>query len=396
MTEDKGQAGKRLSRSRLKLGEEYKLLGMLGIGGMAEVFKAEQTSLGRIVALKKLKSSLTSNPEMLERFFREAKSAANLQHENIIQVYQMGEVEGEYYIVMEYVEGRDLKNAVKAAGPVPWKIAALIIREIALGLSFAHQRGFIHRDIKPGNIMLSHKGEVKIMDFGIVRRLDSDLTQTGAFLGTPSYMSPEQLQGENITPRSDLFSLGVLFYEILAGDKPFRAESEASLVYKIMNQKEQPVRKLNPGVPRRVARVLKRLLKKEPGKRYESAAELARVIEHMLGESYVNLAAEEIAAYLSELEKRPDEDKTRKTSEVESEPAQVELKRKSVKAARTALNQEARRKARPKAPAEESETGWLVQTLLLMAVTLGLILLLYFLQAHGWLKHLVDLAKIFH
>jgi serine/threonine-protein kinase len=396
LSEDKSQTGKRLSRSRLKLGEEYRILGLLGTGGMAEVFKAEQTSLGRIVALKRLKSQLATNPEMLERFLREGKSAANLQHENIVQVYQMGELEGEHYIVMEYVEGRDLKSAVKAAGPLPWKIAALIIREIALGLSFAHQRGFIHRDIKPGNIMLSHKGEVKIMDFGIVRRLDSDLTQTGAFLGTPSYMSPEQLQGKNISPRSDLFSLGILFFEILTGDKPFRAENESSLVYKIMNEKEPPVRRLNPEVPRRVARVLKRLLKKDPAKRYESAAELAKVIEHMLGEDYVSMAGEEIAAYLAELEQRPDEDKTRKSSEIESEPAQVELKRKSVKAARTTLKKETGLKSRPKPKAEESETRWLVQTLVLMAMTLGLILLLYFLQAHGWLKPLALLSKILH
>ena len=392
MTEDKSQASKRLSKSRLKLDEEYKILGTLGIGGMAEVFKAEQNSLGRIVALKKLKPTLGQNPEMLERFFREGKSAANLQHENIVQVYQMGEVDGEHFIVMEYVEGRDLKTLVKNSGPVDWRIAGLIVRAVAEGLSFAHLRGYVHRDIKPGNIMVSSRGEVKLMDFGIVRRVDSELTQTGSFLGTPSYMSPEQLKGQGVSDRSDLFSLGVLFYEILCGEKPFKAENEAALVNKIMNEKEKVVRKVNPEVPRRVARLVKKLLQKNPEKRFESAAELARVMEHLLGEGLVSQSADQIAAYLKNLEAKPDEDKTRRSVAHDSEPAQEMVRKPPRAAAKKALPE---RKARTAKDEEESENKWMVQTLILMAATLGLILVIYFLQAHDLLRHLPAIFKVF-
>ena len=391
MTEDKSQATRRGGgKARLKLDEEYVILGELGKGGMAEVFKAEQSSLLRIVAIKKLKTTLVSNPEMLERFFREGKSAANLQHENIVQIYQMGEKEGEHYIVMEYVEGMDLKTILKKAGPIPWRIACLMVRETALGLGFAHQRGYIHRDIKPGNVMVSHRGEVKIMDFGIVRRIDSELTQTGSFLGTPSYMSPEQLKGEDISGRSDLFSLGVMFYEIMAGEKPFKADTEAALLNKILNEKEKPVRKINPQVPRRVARLLKRLLQKDPKKRFESAGELARALEHLLGEDFAAASGEEISAYLAEVEAGPIEDKTRKTPQPDSEPAiQVAVKR--AKASRTL-----KKTRKPALDYEDSESKWLVQTMILMAATLGLILILYFLQAHDLLKYLLKIPELFH
>jgi len=398
LSDDKTHGLKRASKSRLKLDEEYKILGVLGMGGMAEVYKAEQTSLGRMVAIKKLKSGLNQNPEMLERFLREGKSAANLQHENIVQIYQMGEIDAEHYIIMEYVEGRDLKSMVKTAGPIPWRIAALIVRGIAQGLSFAHQRGFIHRDIKPGNIMISHRGEVKIMDFGIVRRIDSELTQTGAFLGTPSYMSPEQLKGEGVSSKSDLFSLGILFYEILSAQKPFRAENETSLVLKIINEKEKPVRKLNPLVPWRAARVLKRLLKKDPRKRFENADELSKALERLLGEDFVARSAEQIAAYLLSIAGRLDEDKTRQAAEPESEPSEAHVVVKGPKTARTLkkAGERTRKSRREKTDADESETKWLVQTLILMTVILGLILAAYFLQAHGWLKYILAIPRLFH
>jgi len=395
LTEDKSQATRRgVGKARLKLDEEYVILGELGKGGMAEVFKAEQNSLLRIVAIKKLKSTLAQNPEMLERFFREGKSAANLQHENIVQIYQMGEKEGEHYIVMEYVEGLDLKTILKKAGPIPWRIACLMVRETALGLGFAHQRGYIHRDIKPGNIMVSKLGEVKIMDFGIVRRIDSELTQTGSFLGTPSYMSPEQLKGENISGRSDLWSLGIMFYEIMAGEKPFKADSEAALLNKILNEKEKPVRKINPQVPRRVARLLKRLLQKDPKKRFESAGELAKALEHLLGEDYAAASGEEISAYLAEVEGGPVEDKTKKTQQLDSEPA-IQVAQKRPKAART-LKKSKTAARRQIVEDEDTENKWLVQTMILMAATLGLILILYFLQAHDLLKYLLKIPELFH
>ncbi len=373
-------------KTRLKLDEEYKIISKIGSGGMAEVYKAEQVSLGRLVAIKKLKSSLTSNPEMLERFFREGRSAANLQHENIVQVYQMGEQDGDHYLVMEYVEGIDLKSLLKSYGALPWEVACLIIRQVARGLEFAHQRGYIHRDIKPGNIMLSSRGEVKIMDFGIVRKIDSDLTQTGSFLGTPSYMSPEQLKGEGVSPRSDLFSLGVMLYELVSGEKPFKAENEASLVQKIINEKERPVRKINPLVPRRVQRIIKKLMKKNPQQRFSSAGELVQKLDKLLGEKLISQADQEIARFLKEAQLSKD-DKTRPLE-------QAQPLKPSPKPVRLQKARSKKTKAQKIAQSEEpSEKDWLVKTFILMAVVLGIILIFYFLNSHGVLDKIINFFK---
>lgn len=398
MNEDKPQSPKGKLKQRLLLDEEYRVLSSLGTGGMAEVYRAEQVSLNRTVAIKKLKSSLGQNPEMLERFYREGKSTANLQHENIVQVYQMGKAGEEYYIVMEYVEGKDLKSILKVSGPISWQIAGLIIQEVAKGLGFAHQRGYIHRDIKPGNIMVSQRGEVKIMDFGIVRRIDSELTKTGAFLGTPSYMSPEQLKGENITPGSDLFSLGVVFYEILAGEKPFRAETEPSLIHKIVNEKPKSIRKLNPGVPWRMARIIKRLLNKNPKKRFESAEELAKALEKMLGRAIISRAEAEIAVYLAGIGELGQEEKTRRVKDYagkESEElVQVEPLKKGRKTSRKTQASKAQSSLRVKSEQNSiEEAKWMLKTIILMAVSLGLILIIYFLNASGVISKLIKLFR---
>lgn len=398
MNQDKTQSPKGKLKQRLLLDEEYKVLSSLGTGGMAEVYKAEQVSLNRTVAIKKLKSSLSQNPEMLERFYREGKSTANLQHENIVQVYQMGKAGEEHYIVMEYVEGKDLKSILKASATIPWQIAGLIIREVAKGLAFAHQRGYIHRDIKPGNIMVSQRGEVKIMDFGIVRRIDSELTKTGAFLGTPSYMSPEQLKGESITPGSDLFSLGVVFYEILAGEKPFRAESEASLIHKIVNEKPKSIRKLNPEVPWRMARIIKRLLNKNPKKRFESAEELAQALEKLLGKTIIARAEAEIASYLAGIDDWAQEEKTRQVKDYagkESEElVQVEPFKKGRKTSRGIQASKAQSSLRAKSGQNSiEEAKWMFKTIILMAISLGLILIIYFLNASGVISKLIKLFR---
>ena len=381
MTETKSSSRKKI-KERLKLGEEYRIIAQIGSGGMAEVYKAEQVSLERLVAIKKLKSSLAENPEMLERFFREGKSAAHLQHENIVQVYQMGEAQKEHYLVMEYVEGRDLKNVLKTSGPLPWEIACLIVRQVAQGLDFAHQRGYIHRDIKPGNIMITTQGEVKIMDFGIVRRVDSELTQTGSFLGTPSYMSPEQLKGEGISPKSDLFSLGVVLYELVSGEKPFKAENEASLVQKIINQKPTTVRKHNPLVPRRVWRIIKRLLQKNPKKRFSSAQELIESLDRLLGRKLVLNVNQEIAQFLNQLQTQA-EDKTKRVEEISSELVKIGKKRTAKKT----------RKKKTPPPAQEKELDWLAKTLILMIVIIAIILLFYFLHSHNYLDRIIEFFR---
>jgi len=386
LTEDRTSSSKRPSKNRLKLEQEYKILGILGIGGMAEVYKAEQTSLARMVAIKKLKPALSANPEMMERFFREGSSAANLQHENIVQIYQMGQAETDHYLVMEYVEGKDLKTMLKTSGRLPWEVAGLIARGIARGLHFAHTRGFIHRDIKPGNIMLSFRGEVKIMDFGIVRRIDSELTQTGAFLGTPSYLSPEQLKGLGVTASSDLFALGVVLYELLAGEKPFRGDSEQALILKISTEKEKNVRKYGSEIPRRLARIVKRLLKKNPDARFSDAEELARALENLLGKKAVADADRILAEYLRQVENLSETDRTKRADQVDSEPVQMEpktaRKAKSRLKTRTGAKKPERSIIGNEWPAPGPEAGWMLKTVILLAAVLLLILAGYFLSLH--------------
>jgi len=263
--------------------DAYELLEEIGQGGMAQVFRARQLSLNRIVAIKEIKPAFTNNPEVLERFKREARTAANLTHENIVQVYNFSEPSrGSLFIVLEYMEGQDLKTLLRRAGPPPPRIAAILCREAARALAYAHARHLVHRDVKPANIMVSDQGEVKLMDFGIVREMDSDLTRTGAFLGTPSYMSPEQFLGEEITPASDLFSLGIVLFELLTGEKPFKADNEASLSKKVRIEREPKVRSLNPKVPRRLAAAVHLCLRKDPDKRPLSADNLIFDLEKFL------------------------------------------------------------------------------------------------------------------
>ncbi len=263
--------------------DEYEIIEDLGQGGMAQVFKARQVSLGRTVAIKEIKPAFAAHPELVERFRREARTAAGLVHENIVQVYNFCEPgKGSLFFVMEYVEGHDLRTLLKKSGTIPPRVAAIIGREVARALAYAHARGLVHRDVKPGNVMVSSQGEIKLMDFGIVREMDSDLTKTGAFLGTPNYMSPEQFLGEVITPASDIFSLGVVLYEIMSGTKPFKAEGEDSLSKQVRTAKEVKLRTLNPKVPWRLAGIVHKCLQKAPHKRYPSAEHLAGELERFL------------------------------------------------------------------------------------------------------------------
>jgi len=268
--------------ARREIREKFEIIGHLGSGGMAEVFLARQDSLERLVAIKELKPAFAENPELYERFLREARTGAALVHENIVQVHHFGESDRGPFIVLEYVDGIDLKTLIQRLGSVPPRAALPIFHAVARALAYAHGRGLVHRDVKPGNIMLGKHGEVKLMDFGIVRATDSDLTRTGAFLGTPSYMSPEQFQGEKLTPASDQFSLGIVIYEALTGVKPFRADDETSLSKKIQTQRELPPRRLNPEVPRRFQWLARRCLKKKPGQRYPDTLELLRALENLM------------------------------------------------------------------------------------------------------------------
>ena len=252
-------------------------------GGMAVVYRAIQDSLGRTVAIKALKSTAAAEEHISTRFEREAKSLANLQHENIISVYDFYREHGSFFIVMEYVAGIDLYDTLDRCGRLPFDVAAIIALQVARALDYIHYRGIVHRDIKPANIMIARQGGVKLMDFGIARdKSFEDLTEVGTGIGTPAYMSPEQILGDRIDARSDLFSLGVCLYQMLTGGKPFVEDEQRSVMHKIRLERHVKVRKHNPDIPRELERIVDKCLEKQPRDRWRSAQHLVMALERFL------------------------------------------------------------------------------------------------------------------
>ncbi len=253
-------------------------------GGMAVVYRAVQDHLNRTVAIKALKSSAAADESITTRFEREAQSLANLQHENIIHVYDFYRERGALFIVMEYVQGIDLYDLLDRAGRLPFDVAAVIAMQVARALDYIHYQGIVHRDIKPANVMLARQGNVKVMDFGIARdRKFDDLTQAGTGIGTPAYMSPEQILGDKLDARSDIFSLGIVLYQMVTGRKPFIEDEERSVMHKIRIERHESPRKLNPDLPRELERIIDKCLKKEPRERWRSAQQLVMALERFLG-----------------------------------------------------------------------------------------------------------------
>src|SRR3954451_5399376 len=252
-------------------------------GGMAVVYRAVQEPIGRVVAIKALKTSAASEENVATRFEREAKSLANLQHENIIHVYDFHHERGAMFIVMEYVQGIDLYDLLEKGGRLPYDVATIIAMQIARALDYVHYRGIVHRDIKPANIMVSRSGGVKLMDFGIARDNSfGDLTEAGTGIGTPAYMSPEQVLGDKLDARSDIFSLGVMLYQMVTGKKPFVEDERRSAMHKIRLEKHVGARKLNPDIPRELAGVIDRCLEKQPRDRWPSAQHMVMALERFL------------------------------------------------------------------------------------------------------------------
>ena len=265
-----------------------KIVEEVGAGGMAVVYKAVQDPLGRTVAIKALKSSIAQELQFAERFEREARFMAAFQQENIINVHDFIKLGGTMFIVMEYVEGVDLYDLLDNSEGLPVEVGVIIAMQVARALNHAHFRGVIHRDIKPANIMISTQGEVKLMDFGIAHADSlSDLTETGTGLGTPSYMSPEQILGEKLDARSDIWSLGVVFYQMLTGQKPFVEDSSRSVLQKIRLERYAPARRVNPNVPRNLERILARCMSKIPIDRYPSMQALIHDLEDFLASRVV-------------------------------------------------------------------------------------------------------------
>ena len=246
-----------------------RVLGEIGSGGMAVVYEAIQEPLNRRVAIKALKPSIAIDSQFAERFEREAHFMASLQHENILHVIDFIKDGRSMFIIMEYVDGIDLYDLLERSPRLPADIAAIITLQLARGLDYAHFRGIIHRDIKPANIMVSMQGDVKLMDFGIARHEHfGDLTETGTGLGTPSYMSPEQILGDKLDFRSDIFSVGIVLYQMLTGRKPFVEDETRTVMQKIRLDRYELPKKLSVDVPRKLERVMARCLQKMPANRY--------------------------------------------------------------------------------------------------------------------------------
>jgi eukaryotic-like serine/threonine-protein kinase len=261
--------------------KRYVIKRKLGSGGMADVYLAEDQELGRRVALKLLDDRHASDEQFVERFRREAQSAAGLNHPNIVSIFDRGYAEGTYYIAMEYLDGRTLKELLVRNGPTPIPIAIDYARQILGALSFAHRNGIIHRDIKPHNIIVGSDGRLKVTDFGIARSGASQMTEAGSIVGTAQYLSPEQARGAPVDPRSDLYSLGIVLYEMLTGQVPFTGDTPVEIAMKHLSQIPEPPSALRAEVPHDLDAVVMRALAKEPDQRYGSAeemdADLARV-----------------------------------------------------------------------------------------------------------------------
>jgi eukaryotic-like serine/threonine-protein kinase len=265
------------------LSGRYRLESKLGSGGMSTVYLANDEVLDRPVAVKLLHREISEEADQLERFRREARSAARLSHPNLVGVIDAGEDDGRPYIVFEYIDGRTLKRRIQEDGPLPVDEAVAYAIEIGRGLTAAHARKLVHRDVKPQNVLIDPDGRAKVTDFGIARSLESKgLTATGRVLGTTDYVSPEQAMGEDVDERSDVYSLGVVLYEMLTGDVPFQAETQVGVAMKHVNEPMPDVQAERPEVSAVVASVVDRATTKDPRDRYASVAEMVRDLEQTL------------------------------------------------------------------------------------------------------------------
>src|SRR5919199_68796 len=252
----------------------YRIVRKLGAGGMANVYLAEDQELGRRVAIKILDDRHAADEQFVERFRREAKNAAGLSHPNIVSIYDRGEAEGTYYIAMEYLEGRTLKELIVTKGPTPIHVAIDYTRQMLAALGFAHRNGIVHRDIKPHNVVVGPDGRLKVTDFGIARSGASQMTEAGSIIGTAQYLSPEQARGAPVDQRSDIYSVGVLLYELLTGSVPFTGDTPLEIAMKHLSAVPEPPSTKRPEVPRDLDLVVLRALAKNPEDRYESAEEM--------------------------------------------------------------------------------------------------------------------------
>ena len=272
-----------------KINDRYQIIKSIGEGGMANVYLAYDTILDRNVAVKVLRGDLASDEKFVRRFQREALSASSLAHPNIVEVYDVGEDNGSYYIVMEYIEGKHLKELIKKRGKLTLSEVIDIMSQICDGLAVAHDSYIIHRDIKPQNIMILDSGLVKITDFGIAMALNStQLTQTNSVMGSVHYLPPEQASGKGSTMQSDIYSMGILMYELLTGSLPFRGENAVEIALKQLKEPIPNIKEKLPDIPNSIVNVIRRSTAKNPKNRYSDAREMLDDIKTSMDDSRTN------------------------------------------------------------------------------------------------------------
>jgi eukaryotic-like serine/threonine-protein kinase len=261
---------------------KYKILEKIGEGAMGEVYKAHDPVLNRFVAVKTISAELGADDTLRKRFEREAQSAARLNHPNIITVFDYGEEQGKIFMAMELLDGSDLKQVIARRAPLSLDDKLSVVDQIAEGLAFAHAHDIVHRDLKPANVHLLSNGQAKIMDFGLARLGGSEMTRVGMVMGTPHYMSPEQVRGERADARSDVFALGCVFYELLTYRKPFDADSMHSVLFKVMQEEPPSVQDLTPGIPAVLAQVVERAMAKDASQRFQNASEFRSALHRAM------------------------------------------------------------------------------------------------------------------
>ncbi len=279
----------------------FEIKELIATGGMAAIYKAVQTSLDRVVAIKVLHGHLAQDPNFIQRFEREAKAAANLKHENVVNIIDFGKEEEVYFIAMEYVEGRALKDLIAQIKVFPLEVICTIAASVCRGLSHAHQKGVIHRDIKPANILIGFDGTIKIADFGLAQAQDlTSITVTGAIVGTPAYMSPEQAAGRRVDNRSDLFSLGIILYEMLTGEKPFPGDNYSSVITRILTVTPKCAVEMNPLVPVELSKIVEKMMEKDVDKRFSDVDGLLVELETYAKRNNISISRKHIDRFVNE------------------------------------------------------------------------------------------------
>ena len=273
-----------------KIDGRYQIIRTIGEGGMANVYLAYDTILDREVAVKILRGDLASDDKFVKRFQREAKAASSLNHPNIVEMYDVGEDDGNYFIVMEYVEGRTLKSLIKKRGALGLREAVDIMLQLTSGIAHAHDSYLIHRDIKPQNVLIMEDGRVKITDFGIAIALNNaELTQTNSVMGSVHYLPPEQANGSGATIKSDIYSLGILMYELLTGKLPFKGENAVEIAIKQMKEQIPSLTKQNPMIPQSIENIVLKATAKNPKNRYDSVNEMHEDLKMALSDEMKNV-----------------------------------------------------------------------------------------------------------